>query len=413
MELINSINNKLKDTLGFRIALVIGSILLIILREPDLFLYPRIWAEEGTIFYAFARHHSVWEIFTTAHVGYLTLFNSIVSTIQAKLFSVEMAATISTYMGFLIQLTPIYIVAFTKNKFWDNPLKKIVCVFTFVIVMAPELWLNSTNSHFILGLITFLIMVISSTELSTFQKYLFRALLLIGGLTGPASIFFTPTFILKAYREKNKEKYIQAGIITLCAFIQAGIILYSIFYNNKYKRLSVHDLKTTRYHFIIDNFSLFPHTPTFSYHLFSFDFITLVGILIGAFYVYLILKNIKKIDNLIPIISVTVVGVFSTLGSLDMSGGTRYAYIPTCILFIIFLSEFFDVKTATRYIALLIVLVCLSANVSCYESLLKSWAYKPRYPQWKKEVAKWRADSTYNPRVHPAFLTNDEWQIKL
>ncbi|MEO8759303.1 MAG: hypothetical protein ABI388_00185 [Bacteroidia bacterium] len=413
MKLINSLSHKLKDTLWFRIALVLCGILLIIYRTPDLLINPRIWAEEGTIFYAFARHHSVWQIFTTAHVGYLTLFNSVVSSLQAKLVEPEYAATISTYMGLLVQITPVYIIAFTSSKFWDNAFKKIICAFIVIIVMEPELWLNTTNSHFIFGLITFLIMVISASDLSNFQKYFFRLLLFIGGLTGPASIFFTPTFLVKAYREKSKEKYIQAGIITLCAIIQACIILYSIFFDNKYKRLAVHDLKTTRYHFIIDNFSLLPHTYPFHYHLLTFDLITLFGIFIGAFYGYLILKNIKKIDYLIPLLSVTVVGIFSTLGSLDMSGGTRYSYIPTCILMLVFLSEALDSKSKSRYVASLILIVCLACNASCYKRTLTEWAYSANFPKWKNEIAKWRIDSTYTPRTHPAFIKDDEWQVKM
>src|ERR1700757_525153 len=225
MEIINAINTKLKDTIRFRVVLVLCGTLAIIFREPEMFLYPRIWAEEATVFYTFARHHSVWDVFTTAHVGYLTLFNSVVSTIQAKLFSVENAAAVSTYMGFLVQLIPLYIVAFTTHKFWNNPIKKMICVLIVISVMARELYINTTNSHFILGLITFLIMMISPNTLSRFQKYFFRTLLFLGGLTGPASIFFTPTFLFKAYREKNKEKYIQAGIITVCAIIQACVIL--------------------------------------------------------------------------------------------------------------------------------------------------------------------------------------------
>src|ERR1700744_1638176 len=110
MDLVAGINNRLKDSFAFRIALLLGSFLLIVMREPELFLHPRIWAEEGSIFYAFARHHSTWDIFTTAHVGYLTLFNSIISSIQAKVFSIENAATVSTYMGFLVQLIPVYII---------------------------------------------------------------------------------------------------------------------------------------------------------------------------------------------------------------------------------------------------------------------------------------------------------------
>ncbi|MEO8759304.1 MAG: hypothetical protein ABI388_00190, partial [Bacteroidia bacterium] len=84
MKLITSINTSLKDTFLFRITLILGSILLISIREPALLLNPRFWGEEGSIFYQFALHHSVLEILTTAHVGYLTFFNSIVSSLQAK-----------------------------------------------------------------------------------------------------------------------------------------------------------------------------------------------------------------------------------------------------------------------------------------------------------------------------------------
>ena len=414
MKLLHVINIKLKDDFRFRVMLVFCSVLLIILREPALFLTPRIWAEEGFIFYSFALRHSVWDIFTTAHVGYLTLFNSIVSTLQAKVFSVENAATVSTYMGFLVQLVPIYIISFTTCKLWNSPLKKIFCAFIVVIVMAPELWLNTTNSHFIFGLITFLVMVISATTLSRFQKYFFRALLFIGGLTGPASIFFTPTFLFKAYREKSKEKYIQAGILTICAFIQAFVIVYSIFFNNTYKRLSVHNLSISRYHFIIDNFSLLPHSSHFSYQLFSFDIITLFGVLIGCFYVYLLVKNRNKNEYLIPLLSLMVVAVFSTLGSLDMAGGARYGYIPTCILLIIITSEVFQLDfNRIKYIALPLFTISLFVNLIWYRSVLHEWMYQATAPKWKEEVAKWRADSTYLPKTHPDIARIDNWPVKL
>ena len=411
MEIINAINTKLKDTMRFRMVLVLCGTLAIILREPEMFLYPRIWAEEATVFYTFARHHSVLAIFTTAHVGYLTLFNSIVSIIQAKLFSVENAAAVSTYMGFLVQLIPLYIIAFTTHKFWNNPIKKMICVLIVISVMAPELYINTTNSHFILGLITFLIMMISPNTLSRFQKYFFRTLLFLGGLTGPASIFFTPTFLFKAYREKNKEKYIQAGIITVCAIIQACVILYSIFYNNTYNRLSVTDFKTTRYRFIIDNFTLMPHSHLFDGQLFSIDHIILIGLLMSGFYAYLFLKNYRNSEYLIALISFIIIAILSTLGSLHMGGGPRYAYIPTCILLIVLMSQFFEPKR--NYIALFILVFCLSINVFHYTTNINNWAYKPSYPKWRTEVAKWRLDSTYNPKIHPAFYRDDEWRVKL
>jgi hypothetical protein len=411
MEIINAINTRLKDTTRFRMVLVLCGILAIIFREFEMFLYPRIWAEEATVFYAFARHHSVWDIFTTVHVGYITLFNSIVSTMQAKLFSVENAATVSTYMGFLIQLIPLYIIAFTTHYFWNSPLKKIVYVLIVVTVMDPELHINTTNSHFILGLITFLIMMISPNTLSRFQKHFFRMLLLLGGLTGPASILFTPTFLLKAYREKNKEKYIQAGIISICAIIQAGVILYSIFYNNTYNRLSIHNYHRTVYHYFLDNFSMVPHAFISTLHPNAFYFNLVFGVAMAILFLSLFIKTRSNIDYFIALLSLFIVGTFSTLGSLNMAGAPRYAYIPTCISLIILLSYFFEMKR--NYFILSVFVTCLSINVFYYTTNINDWAYKPKYPKWKAEVAKWRLDSTYNPKIHPAFLRDDEWRVKL
>src|ERR1700751_1875389 len=114
MELLNKINAKLKDDTRFSVILILCSIFLICLREPALILNPRMWAEEGIIFYHFALHHSLYDIFTTVHVGYLTLFNSIVSALQAKIFSIENAAIVSTDRGFLIQRIPVYIINVTR-----------------------------------------------------------------------------------------------------------------------------------------------------------------------------------------------------------------------------------------------------------------------------------------------------------
>ena len=405
MELINSLNNKLKDTTRFRVCLLLCSILLIIIREPALLIHPRLWAEEGCIFYQFALHHSLYDIFTTAHVGYLTLFNSIVSTLQAKVFSVENAATVSTYMGFLVELIPVYIIIFTTHKFWDSPLKKITCAFAVIVLSAPELWLNTTNSHFVFGLITFLIMITSAIELSLMQKYFFRLLLFIGSLTGPASIFFTPMFLLKAYREKSKEKYIQAGIISICAIIQALAILYAIFFNNTYHRLSEHNYAKTFTHFFTDNFSMIPHASVSYLHGITFYIGFLFGVLMAIFYVYLLIKNRRDSDYLISLISLLVVGTFSTLGSLHMAGSPRYAYIPGCIFIILIISEAFKMRNylgKIRYVAPIIVILVLAANTIYYQHGMRN-VYAESYPKWAIEVAKWRADSTYAPMVHPGL----------
>ncbi|HTA63693.1 MAG TPA: hypothetical protein VK835_14615 [Bacteroidia bacterium] len=403
MKLVTHINTKLNDTIGFRVVLVLCSIILIALREPALLLHPRLWAEEGCLFYQFALHHSLYEIFTTAHVGYLTFFNSIVSVLQAKIFLIERAAIVSTYMGFLVQLVPIYIIIFTRHKFWDSPLKKIVYILTVIVVAAPELWLNTTNSHFIFGLITFLIMVTPCVELPKLQKYFFRILLIVGGLTGPASMLFTPLFLLKAYREKSREKYIQAGIMSICALIQAYIIVYSVFYNNTYSRLSNHNYTRTLYYYFVDNFSMLPHTSTSYLHPIIFYVDLFWGLFMAALFMYLLVKTRRDIDCFISLASLLVVGTFSTLGSLNMAGSPRYAYIPTCIFMAIIIYEAFGadmLKIKLKLVTSVVLILCLAANIIYYRYGMRN-VYEPSYPKWADEVIKWRIDKTYAPKIHP------------
>jgi hypothetical protein len=413
IEFVNSLNNKLKDTTPFRIVLILCSILFIIFREPALLLYPRLWGEEGSIFYQFALHHSLYEIFTTAHVGYLTLFNSVVSTLQAKVFSVESAPIVSTYMGFAVQLIPVYIVAFTTYSFWNTPVKKIICTLIIIVTTAPEQWLNTTNSHFIFGIITFLIMVISANELSLFQKYFFRVLLFIGALTGPASIFFTPIFLLKTYKEKSKEKYIQAAIIVVFAMVQALSILYSILFNNKYNRLSEHNYARTAWHFAIDNFSMVSSVSTSYFNPAFHCLVIFFGAVTGIIFISLLIKGRKNIDQLIPLLSILIVGVFSTLGSLHMAGGPRYAYIPTCILMLFFSSEMFDMKKNNiKKITLVLsvaFLICFSMYLTDYRRSMIT-VYQSWYPKWENELAKHKANASHNPRIHPG---TDPWQVEL
>ncbi|HEX7413048.1 MAG TPA: hypothetical protein VF411_03300 [Bacteroidia bacterium] len=341
------------------------------------------------------------DIFTTVHVGYLTLFNSIVSTLQAKTFSIENAAVVSTYFGFLVQLIPVYIILFTTHTFWDTALKKVACTLVAIIFMAPEIWLNTTNSHFIFGFITFLIMLISTSNLSIMQKYLFRMLLLIGGLTGPASILFTPMFIVKTYREKSREKIIQASILTICAIIQTIIIMYAILYNNTYHRLSASDFKRTIYHLMVDNFSL-------NIDILSYTFNFLFAIVMATYYIYLLIKTRKDNDYLISLLSLLIVGSFSTLGSLNMGGSPRYTYIPTCIYMIVIISEVFDRKINQKkhtYFATTILIISLAVNLYYYLPTMET-VYSPNFPKWADEVAKWRADSTYALRIHPGSNAN-------
>src|SRR4051812_34313348 len=99
------------NSAGSQRGLFLWGLLLIILRDPLLFVYSRFWAEEGIIFYSFAYLKSAWESFTTLQVGYYTLFNLLVSEL-AVCFPIEQGPLITTISACLVQLAAISIIVF-------------------------------------------------------------------------------------------------------------------------------------------------------------------------------------------------------------------------------------------------------------------------------------------------------------
>jgi hypothetical protein len=386
--------------------LLLWCILLIACRETRLLTSPRLWAEEGKIFYSYALHHSVMDIFLTPQVGYLTLFNSIISFVQARIFPVELAPVVSTYAGFLVQLIPVLIILFTTHPFWNSPLKKMLLSTFIILVTPPELWLNTTNSHFIFGLTTFLILVIPAEQLSPVKKWLFRILLVLGNLTGPASMFLTPVFFIQAYYEKSREKYIQAGIQTIFALVQGSIVVYSLFFRNSYHRLQEYNLSVTVYNFFIDHFSLNV--------IFQDSAIRHAGgILMAVYFIYLFVKRRKNRTYVVFMLSFIISALFATAGSLQMEGSPRYGYITTCIFLMLLIAdtwELFSNKQKLWFIPAIILGFVFVINVIDFRSRMEE-VYSPEYPHWKDEMVKWHADPSYHPKIHPDY--NNTWYVEL
>jgi hypothetical protein len=393
-----------RDNPAFRWSLALGCVVLIAIRETDLLANPRFWGEEGSVFYAFARHHTVREIFTTPQVGYLTLFNSIVATLQAKVFRAEAAAIVSTYAAFLVQLVPVFLVAFTSHPFWSTPARKLACVLAILLATPPELWLTTTNSHFVFGLITFLVMVIPANSLSRAQRWLFRGLLVLGALSGPASMLVTPAFVLKAYVERSREKSIQAAIQVACAVVQGMTTVYCLAYQSRYPRLVAFDWRMTVEGIFADHFSL-------GIAVLGTVGAVVLGILVAGYVGILAVRSRHDPEHRIFLLSFLLVAVFSTAGSLHLLGSPRYGYVPTCILLLLLTAEASGLRVGQgrweRGAAVVLLALSLALNASDYRTRITSQIHSIDHPSWQDEVARWRADPTHKPRIRPT------WEVEM
>ncbi|MGE5558288.1 MAG: hypothetical protein ACM3WV_06700 [Bacillota bacterium] len=200
--------------------------LLMFLREPELLLQPRFWAEEGAVYFKTAYDLPWYKSLFMPQQGYYGLFPNLVAII-ANLVPLEFAPGIATFFAFLVQLLPFVIIFWGKSSYWDTIWKKVLISLLVLFTWATnEVWLNTINSQFYLVLTTFLILLTDSAATSKKQNIFYYFMLVLSGLSGVVSTFLTPFFIYRAVKDKNKNAAVQAWIITGCAIIQALVILY-------------------------------------------------------------------------------------------------------------------------------------------------------------------------------------------
>jgi hypothetical protein len=104
----------------YQLVVFIGIIALIISRSPDLFWYPRFWAEEGTLYFKSIYENSWFEglFFIPRYTAeYIALPVNIPLTIAAHFAPLEYATAISTYFSLFIMLIPFMIVLWGKFLF--------------------------------------------------------------------------------------------------------------------------------------------------------------------------------------------------------------------------------------------------------------------------------------------------------
>lgn len=382
---------------------------LIILKEPSIFLYPRFWAEEGMVFYAFAYHNSFWDNLFTPLVGYYTFYNVIVSSLQVNFFSIENAPIVSTVAGLIVQITPFILILNSYHPFWDTNLKKLLHSLIIIFITPNEIWVNTTNSHFHFGLITFIILVAEPNKSKLLNGFIY-IMLILACLTGPMSVFFAPFFILKYFYKKNSPNLIQMVIANVCGAIQVFVTIYSVLYKNTYQRFVDKNLWLSFKAYIADNFGLllpFGENDRF-----------IIGLVVAPIAIYLFIKLLqeKKKESFFFIASFFLVSILSILGSLNMTGGPRYGFVPTFILICLFFNFLFkdtlswQSKLQRNFFYGLFGIFLLIQGIGF--KLNSHKMYLPEFPKWRSEVEKWRKDSTYTMKIHP-YNENKGWIVKL
>ncbi len=155
------------------------------------------------------------------HIQLVTNFIVYIST----LVNFRFAPTITTYLAFSVQSIPVVLLIRYRNSI---NLSFFSTVFFLIVLIglpqSAEVWATATNLHFHFSLLSALLLAIPVSV--NYPKFIFRFLLLLSGLSGIPANFLFPVYMASALIERDRERIIQAGIISFTTIIQLTLLFF-------------------------------------------------------------------------------------------------------------------------------------------------------------------------------------------
>jgi len=413
-----------RPTTLVNLTLTLAIILFVIWRQPELLTAPRFWAEEGTNFFAYAYAHSWWENLLHPQFGYYTLYNAIVTSL-ATAVPLEHAPAVTTALAGAVQVGVSMAVIWWRLPLLPALWQRVVIAFGIQFLAHPRIWLTTIGVQYFLCVLSFLILLEDGQ--SGRRPPLSRQLLLaFNGLTGVLSCFLVPAFLLKWHRERSRTHLYYALILTACLLLQAGVFATALGSNDDGVAFRLRATDPLR---LVARFIHFQFVvPITGRVIWLNDAVTTVDAQITALLRpiigttpeicdYMVLQQLvglaiiallavaaftlrRRRDTWAVLTAFVVVAAFSTLFSVNSSGGPRYTYAPSVMLlvFVAAIARTMGISALLRRTAMGML---LAAVLLCDYRATMVFAYSPDWPQWRQELVQWRAKPAYQLQIWP------------
>lgn len=317
------------------------------------FFEPRLWAEEGSLFYSNAYIHGILYSFQHPYLGYFALLNNTIGALLTFV-AIYYVPFITMFLGLLIQQIPVVIVFFLKSKYWDTTLKKVLFALFYTLSIPYELWSNTTCSHFILGLSCLLLVLVDYTSLTRKSFLAILFLVVVSMLSGPSACFATPFIILRALVEKDKRIIILAIVAFAASLFQLYYVVFEGYAYTQSQRWGQFDFFRFIQQIAINGYSFI--IPTNGIYRIIIVVAVLTTVAIGMLH-----SSAEDRKKCLMILAMQfLVVLISAKGALLQTVSPRYSFSPSNLLFIVMLNfTFFQVKWLRYWITSILVAVIL------------------------------------------------------
>jgi len=201
-----------------RLVWVLAFAVLICLRMPGILIHGRFWGEEGWSF------HNAWtmpwyDALTVTYGGYVSLIPNLAGLLARHLAPLDYAPYVSTTLALLIQVCPAILLATARDEWLAGRIRLVAALLLLATPPASEeVWLATTQAQVHLALCTALILAL---EVRSGAMELFRlTLLLLAAFTGPGSWLLVPFFAFRAANDRSWGRAVQACVLAAGAIVQ-------------------------------------------------------------------------------------------------------------------------------------------------------------------------------------------------
>lgn len=393
----------MKITSNFLLYIVLGIVFTILYwKGLPFWESPRLWAEEGIIYFEHAYRKGLISVFQ-ARMGYYAIIPSVTAYI-ATFLPLEYLPAFTQGMSFLFWgILFLLIIKINKEGFRSVWVKITITISVLLILLStPEIFMNTINLQFITPFILLLTQLYDEEKFMKWQVYFVRILQVICLLNGVLGLFFIPYLLYENGLQKRNYR-----LILLYALI---VIIHFMCLKNYdrmddfYDRLIIknNDMMSRmmgNYNFLIRDFgeSIFRVLANRKIYVFG-----------GGLFLWSLINMFKSRKEEAAFIFAVCVGIlilfidFAKLPEPQIGG--RYLviiHLSFCFLFMLLLRSYLEKSKL-----ILLVLVCVLYYAK-FSKILGKDSYCRECPKWKDEYHKIYDKGA---KIHPL---EEHWKMKL
>ncbi len=359
-------------------------LLCLFARVPALFLRPRFWAEEGSLYYANMQHLRtgaglLWV--TNANYQFLTDL-AVEATLQIP---ARYGAVVTTYLALAVALLCCRMIAGLLASRGCSTLSVVAACALFALQPAGyEVFLSATNLQWVCSVVALMLLLPEKDEAPA-GAIAGRCLLLVAlGLTGTTSCILLPVFALGSWLRPTRERLWLTGTLAAVTVLQAAVVLAHLGHANRSFALSAASLVALALQTaltdvvpqsVVDGIgaAIHPHDAVAVGIGWQVTAVGVTGVALLAMVARDVLGRSTALLLSAALVFVSLVNVFGALGEVEglLSGwaGGRYFFLANTCLIVIACAALDSSNAVGRAMAAAFCALFLSnAAVSAFDS---------------------------------------------